>query len=90
MRGVFSSRIYIADFRRDSVSTYFGKRCVTVTILIHLHSLLLPVTHLNHPVNIHSTASLEINMEGVDLSTDHDTRIKINASDAKNLETHIL
>ena len=24
--GVFSSRIYIADFRRDSVFTYFGKR----------------------------------------------------------------
>ena len=30
IRGVFSSRIYVADSRRDSVSTYFGKRGVTL------------------------------------------------------------
>jgi len=30
--GVFSSRIYVVDSRRDSVSTYFGKRGVTFSI----------------------------------------------------------
>ena len=29
IRWVFSSRIYVADSRRDSVSTYFGKRGMT-------------------------------------------------------------
>ena len=29
MRGVFSSRIYVADSRRDSVFMYFEKRDVT-------------------------------------------------------------
>jgi len=32
IRGVFSSRIYITDSRRDSVSTYFGKQGVTWSI----------------------------------------------------------
>ena len=32
IRGVFTSRIYVADSRRDFVSTYFGKRGVTNTI----------------------------------------------------------
>ena len=33
MRGVFSSRIYVADSRRDSVFTYFGKQGVTTAFL---------------------------------------------------------
>jgi len=32
MCGVFFSRIYVADSRRDSVFTYFGKRGVTTTL----------------------------------------------------------
>ena len=35
MRGVFSSRIYIADSRRDSVFTYFEKRGVTEFMRIY-------------------------------------------------------
>ena len=30
--GVFSSRVYVANLRRDSVSSYFGKRGVTMHI----------------------------------------------------------
>ena len=33
MRGVFFSRIYVADSRRDSVFTYFGKRGVITAFL---------------------------------------------------------
>jgi len=36
IRGVFSSHIYVADSRRDSVSTYSGKRSVTYLQLIFL------------------------------------------------------
>jgi len=41
MRGVFFSRIYVADSRRDSVSMYFEKRGVTLSpedLLILVHS----------------------------------------------------
>jgi len=40
MRGVFSSRIYVADSRRDSVSTYFGKRGV-IGLLHSIDSLVV-------------------------------------------------
>ena len=32
MRGVFSSRIYVVDSRRDSVFMYIGKRGVTIEL----------------------------------------------------------
>jgi len=35
MRGVFFSRIYVADLCRDSVFEYFGKRGVTKILLIN-------------------------------------------------------
>ena len=36
MRRVFSSRIYVFDSRRDTISTYFGKRDVTITFADNL------------------------------------------------------
>jgi len=39
MRGAFSSRIYVADSRRDSAPSYFGKRGVTLFLLFDLKVL---------------------------------------------------
>ena len=41
IRGIFSSRIYVVDSRRNSVSTYFGKRDMIITPLVVDTSLVL-------------------------------------------------
>ena len=50
MRGVFFSRIYVADLRRDSIFAYFGKRGVRhggedegLSIAVHANNEGLPV-----------------------------------------------
>ena len=54
IRGVVSSRVYVADSRRDSVFTYFGKRGVTINYVSeHQLSPIIdashttPITHVN-------------------------------------------